>query len=39
VWTFESVAAGNVELDFEYVRPFEKDAKPAKTAKYSIVIK
>ena len=35
VWTFESVAAGNVELDFEYVRPFEKDAKPMKTAKYS----
>jgi hypothetical protein len=27
-----------VELDFEYVRPFEKDAKPVKTAKYSIVI-
>jgi predicted secreted protein len=38
VWTFESVAAGNVELDFEYVRPFEKDAKSVKTAKYSIVI-
>lgn len=39
VWTFESVAAGNAELHFEYVRPFEKDAKPVKTAKYSIVIK
>jgi inhibitor of cysteine peptidase len=39
VWTFESVAAGDVELDFEYVRPFEKDAKPVKTAKYSVVIK
>src|SRR5271170_2430290 len=39
VWTFESIAAGNVELDFEYVRPLEKDAKPVKTAKYSIVIK
>jgi predicted secreted protein len=38
VWTFESVAAGNAELDFEYVRPFEKDAKPMKKAKYSIVI-
>jgi len=38
VWTFESVAAGNVELDFEYVRPFEKDAKPVKTAKYSVVV-
>src|SRR5271155_805232 len=39
VWTFESIAAGNIELDFEYVRPLEKDAKPVKTAKYSIVIK
>ena len=38
VWTFESIAAGNVELDFEYVRPFETDAKPVKKAKYSIVI-
>jgi predicted secreted protein len=38
MWTFESVAAGTVELDFEYVRPFENDAKPVKKAKYSIVI-
>lgn len=38
VWTFESVAAGNLEVDFEYVRPFEKDAKPVKRARYSVVI-
>ena len=38
IWTFESVAKGAVELDFEYVRPFEKDAKPIKKAKYSVVI-
>jgi inhibitor of cysteine peptidase len=38
VWTFESVAAGMVELNFEYVRPFEKDAKPVKTARYSVAI-
>ena len=38
VWTFESVGKGAVQLKFEYVRPFEKDAKPVKTAKYSIVI-
>jgi inhibitor of cysteine peptidase len=38
VWTFESVAQGRVELDFEYLRPFEKDAKPVKRAKYSVVI-
>jgi predicted secreted protein len=39
VWTFEAVGKGMVQLDFEYVRPFEKEAKPVKTAKYSIVIK
>jgi len=38
VWTFESVAAGMVELNFEYARPFGKDAKPVKTARYSVVI-
>lgn len=38
VWTFESVAQGAVELDFEYLRPFEKDAKPVRRAKYSVVI-
>ncbi|MGB8542774.1 MAG: protease inhibitor I42 family protein [Candidatus Acidiferrales bacterium] len=38
VWTFESVAAGIVELDFEYVRPFEKDAKPVKRARYLVAI-
>jgi predicted secreted protein len=38
VWTFESVGKGAAKLDFEYVRPFEKDAKPVKTAKYSIVV-
>src|SRR5579863_7997293 len=38
IWTFEALAAGIVELDFEYVRPFEKNAKPMKSAKYSIVI-
>ena len=38
VWTFESVAQATVELDFEYVRPFEKDAKPIRRAKYSVVI-
>jgi len=38
VWTFEAVGQGSVQLNFEYVRPFEKDAKPVKTAKYSVVI-
>jgi inhibitor of cysteine peptidase len=38
VWTFQCVAAGTVELDFEYVRPFEKDAKPVKRAQYVVAI-
>ncbi len=38
LWTFESGSQGTVQLNFEYVRPFEKDAKPVKTAKYSVVI-
>jgi predicted secreted protein len=38
VWTFEAVGQGVVALTFEYARPFEKDAKPIKTAKYSVVI-
>jgi predicted secreted protein len=38
VWTFESIVQGTVQLNFEYVRPFEKNAKPVKTAKYSVVI-
>jgi inhibitor of cysteine peptidase len=38
VWTFTGQAQGQTQLNFEYVRPFEKDAKPAKTANFSIVI-
>lgn len=38
VWTFSTATAGTVQLVFEYVRPFEKDAKPVKTARYSVII-
>jgi predicted secreted protein len=38
VWTFEAAGKGAVQLNFEYVRPFEKEVKPVKTAKYSVVI-
>jgi predicted secreted protein len=38
VWTFEAVGKGALKLDFEYLRPFEKDIKPVKIAKYSLVI-
>jgi predicted secreted protein len=38
VWTFSAQVPGTVQLDFEYVRSFEKTAPPAKTAKFSLVI-
>ena len=38
VWTFGTMAQGTVPLAFEYVRPFEKDAKPVKTSKFLVVI-
>jgi predicted secreted protein len=38
VWTFSAPTQGAVQLNFEYVRSFEKTAPPAKTAKFSVVI-
>jgi predicted secreted protein len=38
VWTFTTAAQGTVPLVFQYVRPFEKDAKPVRTSKFLIVI-
>ena len=38
VWTFSAPTKGTTQLAFEYVRPFEKDAPPAKTAKFSVVV-
>jgi predicted secreted protein len=38
VWTFATTTQGTVPLLFEYVRPFEKDAKPARTSKFLILI-
>ena len=39
LWTFEALSAGTAEIEFEYARPFEKNAVPADTAKYRVVIK
>ena len=38
VWTFSAPTKGTTQLIFEYVRPFEKNTPPAKTAKFSVVI-
>lgn len=39
MWTFEALSAGTVEIEFEYARPWEKDAAPVDTAKYKVEIK
>lgn len=39
LWTFEALNAGTAEIEFEYARPFEKNAAPVNTAKYRVVIK
>jgi len=38
-WTFDALRAGTAEIDFEYARPWEKDAAPVNTAKYRVTIK
>jgi predicted secreted protein len=39
LWIFDALSAGTAEIEFEYARPFEKDAAPVNTAKYRVVIK
>ncbi len=39
LWTFEPLSKGKTALEFEYARPFEKDAAPVNTAKYTVEIK
>jgi predicted secreted protein len=39
MWTFEALSAGTAEIEFEYARPWEKDAAPVNTAKYEVEIK
>ena len=38
VWTFTGQTPGQTQLNFEYVRPFEKNSPPAKIANFSVVI-
>jgi inhibitor of cysteine peptidase len=39
VWTFQALAEGKATIGLKYVRPWEKDAKPAQTTNYVVVIK
>jgi len=37
-WTFKSVRPGKAKVSFKYLRPWEKDAKPAETEDFIIVV-
>jgi len=39
VWTFKAVKSGKTTIEFKYVRSWEKDKAPAKTANYQVVVK
>jgi inhibitor of cysteine peptidase len=39
VFTFTAQAIGEVEVEMQYKRPFEKDKEPAKTFKLKVTIK
>lgn len=39
VWLLQAVGVGETEFTIEYIRPWEDDAEPEKTATYKIVIK
>ena len=39
VWTFKATGKGKAGLIFNYVRPWEKDAKPAETVDFLITVR
>jgi len=39
VWTFQALAEGKAQIGLNYVRPWEKGAKPAETTNFVVVIK
>ena len=39
VWTFKALRAGETSIELKYVRPWEADAPPVKTAVFQVVIK
>jgi len=38
IWTFQAVGQGKTMISLEYVRPWEKDVPPAKTADFLVVV-
>ena len=37
IWNFTATAAGRTDIVFEYVRPWEKGKKPARTRKFTVI--
>ncbi len=38
VWTFRAVGPGQTSINLKYVRPWEKDVAPVRTATYVVII-
>ena len=39
IWTFRAVGQGQTVIELKYVRPWEKDAAPIKTASYKVIVR
>jgi inhibitor of cysteine peptidase len=39
IWTFKAVGKGGTNIAFKYVRPWEKDTPPAKTASVGVTVR
>ena len=38
IWTFRAVGQGQTLIHLKYVRPWEKDVAPARTASYTVIV-
>ena len=38
-WVFKAVGKGKTTASFEYLRPWEKDVKPARVSKFTIIVR
>jgi predicted secreted protein len=38
IWTFKAVGTGETTIDLKYVRPWEKNTAPAKSALFKVVV-
>ena len=38
IWTFRAIGQGHTLINLKYVRPWEKDVAPVKTASYTVIV-